>query len=150
MYSLISCYISARVTEIDKFQRAELISLKDSPVPLKKKVPYDQLRPYMTSELHDINTNDTTPLYDNITGTPNDVTPATNDVTPLTDDTTPQCNNTVTPPNDRDKAHTTKKNVKNKGASVVPTKSQRCKKNKNQAALHCAANPNPEKLAETI
>ena len=121
MYSLISFYISARVTEIDKFQRAELISLKDSAVPLKKKVPYDQLRPYMTSELHDINTNDTTPLYDNITGTPNDVTPATNDVTPLTDDTTPQCNNTVTaptcdtttPPNDRDKAHTTKQSKKN-------------------------------------
>ena len=42
------------------------------------------------------------------------------------------------------------KKIKNKGASVVPTKSERCKKKTNQAALHCAANPNPEKLAETM
>ena len=51
----------------DKFQRATLVCLKDGAVPLKKKVPYDQLRPYVTSELHDLNTDDITPPANNTT-----------------------------------------------------------------------------------
>ena len=46
-------FITIRVTEIDNMQRATLVPLKDDAAPLKKKVPYDQLRPYLTSELHD-------------------------------------------------------------------------------------------------
>lgn len=128
----------------------------------------------MTSELHEMNTNDTTPPFDGITETPNDSTPPmfdvppptndmtvpTNDVTTPTDDPTPQSNgtaptcDTTTPPNDRDKAHNSKtrkqseRKIKNKG--VVPTKSQRCKKDERQEVLHCAANANPEKLAATM
>ncbi|CAB3999210.1 Gypsy retrotransposon integrase 1 [Paramuricea clavata] len=41
-----------RVTEIDSSERATLIPLKDNATSLKKKVPYDQLRPYVVSELH--------------------------------------------------------------------------------------------------
>ena len=43
-----------RVNEIDNMQRATLAPLKENSLPLKSKVPYDQLRPYKTSELHDI------------------------------------------------------------------------------------------------
>ena len=35
-------------------QRATLAPFKDDAAPLKKKVPYDQLRPYKTSELHEM------------------------------------------------------------------------------------------------
>ncbi len=84
--------------EIDKFQRATLISLKDGAVPLKKKVPYDQLQPYVTSELHDLNTDDTTPptddtipSCDNTIPSCDNTTPPTHDTTLPTDDTTPPC-----------------------------------------------------------
>ena len=40
------------MTEIDSKQRVSLISLKDNAKPLKNKVPYDQLQPCITSELH--------------------------------------------------------------------------------------------------
>ena len=119
----------------------------------------------MTSELHEMNTNDTTPPFDSITQTPNDSTPTMFDVPPP--QLTWQCqlmmsphqlmtphhslmalHQHVTPPNDRDNAHNSKtrkqleRKIKNKG--VVPTKTQRCKKDECQEVLHCAANANPE------
>ena len=41
-----------RVAEIDALQRVTLVPLKENATALKKKVPYDQLQPYKTSELH--------------------------------------------------------------------------------------------------
>ena len=38
--------------EIDEFQRVTLSPWKQNSKPLKKKVPYEQLQPYFTSELH--------------------------------------------------------------------------------------------------
>ena len=68
-------------------------------MPLKKKVPYDQLRPYVTSELHDLNTDDTTSPTDDTTPPCDDTTPPTHDTTPPTHDTTPPTHDT-TPPTD--------------------------------------------------
>ena len=42
------------MVEIDEKQRVSLVSLKGNAVPLKKKVPYDQLQPYVNSQLHDM------------------------------------------------------------------------------------------------
>ena len=69
--------LSFRVTEIDKLQRATLVSLKDGAVPLKKKVPYDQLLPYTTSELH----NSTSPPADDDTLPPADTSPPADECT---------------------------------------------------------------------
>ena len=84
-------FITIRVTEIDNMLRATLVPLKDDAAPLKKKVPYDQLRPYLTSELHDgtspPDSKTTSPPQSNTTSPPQ-----------KSNTTSPTQSNTTTPP----------------------------------------------------
>ena len=79
-------------------QRATLAPFKDDAAPLKKKVPYHQLRPYKTSELHDMQKSeqneDLTSLSDNFASSSDSIqsfngTPpshTSNNTSPCTDD----------------------------------------------------------------
>ena len=79
-------------------QQVTLAPFKDDAAPLKKKVPYDQLRPYKTSELHDMQKSeqneDLTSLSDNFASSSDSIqsfngTPpshTSNNTSPCTDD----------------------------------------------------------------
>ena len=118
---VILSFYAVRVTEIDKTQRATLVPLKDGAVPLKKKVPYDQLQPYMTSKLHDVTgppCNNTPPPCDNIP-------PPCENIPPPCDNTPPPCEN-IPPPCDNN-APFANNNITNK---------KRAGKKQNKV-LHC-------------
>ena len=91
-------FITIRVTEIDNMQRATLVPLKDDTAPLKKKVPYDQLRPHLISELHDgtspPESKTTSPPQSNTTSPSKDDSPAlARDSPQLIHDSPPQSYN---------------------------------------------------------
>ncbi|XP_028404805.1 probable protein phosphatase DDB_G0282105 [Dendronephthya gigantea] len=96
------CWIGPyRIDDIDTSQRATLIPLKESALPLKNKVPYDQLRPYCTSRLHDdddsdntSSSNNTTPSTSNTSSSTSNTTPSTSNTSSSTSNTTPSTSNT--------------------------------------------------------
>ena len=71
-------------------QRATLVPFKDDAAPLKKKVPYDQLRPYKTSELHDMQKTEQNA----------DFSSSSDDIQSLLKGTSPPRSNTTSPCND--------------------------------------------------
>ena len=116
-------------------------------MPLKKKVAYDQLQPYVTSELHNIksHTNNTTPSYEH---------------TPPFDNAAPQCPNTKPSPDDTIpsagmvhngnafKGIDENAEVNNATTGKIHTKrSQKVANKQNSEELRCSANSNPGKLA---
>lgn len=162
--------LHTRVTEIDKNQRATLTPLNDGAVPLKTKVPYDQLRPYMTSELHDFAQQEThvpsrchnTPPHAPISNIDvhNDtiINTNTNKVDTTTNKVDTTINTVNTTANTVDSTANTVDTVSNKikaNSNKVDTTTNKVKskntvgKNKRNI-LHCAANANPEKLVSTI
>ena len=99
--------------QIDKAQRVTLIPVKEGPLPLKTKVPYDQLLPYTVSDLHDrtteplnvdpvftLETNPASPCDTN-SAPPGDTNPAspcdTNSVPPGDTNPAPQCDSNPAP-----------------------------------------------------
>ena len=110
------CY---RVMEIGKSQRATLVPLKENALPLKNKIPYDQLLPYVTSELHNIQhtqqetdtllssddnippscDNDVPPSCDNIPPSCDNIPPSCDNIPPSFDNIPPSCDNDIPPDN---------------------------------------------------
>ena len=89
------CY---RVMEIGKSQRATLVPLKENALPLKNKIPYDQLLPYVTSELHNIQ--HTQQETDTLLSCDDNIPPSCdNDVPPSCDNIPPSCDNDIPPDN---------------------------------------------------
>ena len=78
-------------------QRATLVPFKDDAAPLKKKVPYDQLRPYKTSELHDMQK---TEQNADFSSSSDDFLSSSDDIQSLFEGTSPPRSNTTSPCND--------------------------------------------------
>ncbi len=166
---VILSFYAVRVTEIDKMQRATLVPLKDGAVPLKKKVPYDQLQPYMTSELHDVTgppCNNTPPPCDSSAPPCDNIPPPCDNIPPPCDNAPPPCDNTL-PPCDNtlppcDYIPPPCENIPPPCDNIPPpcdnnapfsnnniTNKKRAGKKQNKV-LHCHANANPAKLVSTI
>ena len=116
-------------------------------MPLKKKVPYDQLRPYVTSELHNIksHTNNTTPSHEDTPPFDN-AAPQCPDTTPLPDDTIPSAG--IVHNGNTFKGIDKNAEVNNTTTGKIHAKrSQKVANKQNSEVLHCSANSNPGKLA---
>ena len=102
--------------QIDKAQRVTLIPVKEGALPLKTKVPYDQLLPYTVSDLHDrateplnvnpvftLETNPASPCDTN-SALPGDTNPAspcdTNSASPCDSNSAPPGDTNSVPPGD--------------------------------------------------
>ena len=116
-------------------------------MPLKKKVPYDQLRPYVTSELHNIksHTKNTTPSYEDIPLFDNAV-PQCADTTPLPDDTIPSADIVYNGNTFKDIDKNAEVNNTTTG-KIHAKRSQKVANKQNSEVLRCSANSNPGKLA---
>ena len=171
-------FITIRVTEIDNMQqRATLVPLKDDAAPLKKKVPYDQLRPYLTSELHDgtsppesnttsppqkSNTtsppqksNTTSPPQSNTTSPPNDDSPVlARDSPQLIHDSPPQSSNgedKIVKNKTNDKINNNNNQTGHNRANKNNTNNNKLKKDcKPNGVWKCTANGSPDNLVSTI
>jgi hypothetical protein len=78
-------------------QRATLVPFKDDAAPLKKKVSYDQLRPYKTNELHDMQK---TEQNADFSSSSDDFLSSSDDIQSLFEGTSPPRSNTTSPCND--------------------------------------------------
>ena len=78
-------------------QRATLVPFKDDAAPLKKKVPYDQLRPYKTSELHDMQK---TEQNTDFSSPSDEFSSSSDDIQSLFEGTSPPRSSTRSPCND--------------------------------------------------
>ena len=158
------------MTKIDKSQRATLIPVKENAVPLKNKVPYDQLRPYVTSELHEdtppctndsepfpndlaSSTNDSEPFPNDLASSINDPEPFPNNLAASTNDLESFSNNPATSTNDQDLPPlsdvTPPCNI-DKPPSSIKHGSKIKYLAKPRKTLYCVANTKPEKLVSTI
>ena len=155
-------------------QRATLAPFKDDAAPLKKKAPYDQLKPYKTSKLHDMQKSEQneelTSLSDNFSsssdstqsfnGTPPSHT--SNNTSPCDDSpilihsSPPQShssnNGTDSNKTDHNKANDIKADNDNSNSvALAQGNSKKLKRGcKPNDVWKCTANKNPEKLVMSI
>ena len=118
----------------------------------------------MTSELHEMNTNDTKPPFDSITETPNDSTPPMFDVPPQTSNVTVPTNDVttlmtphhslmalhqyVTPPHNQSSQFQDQKQSERTKVLYPQSHKAAKKQTSGSVALYCKCNP--ENLAATI
>ena len=126
-------------------QRATLVPFKDDAAPLKKKVPYDQLRPYKTSELHDMQK---TEQNTDFSSPSDEFSSSSDDIQSLFEGTSPPCSNTTSPCNDDSLIL-----IHDSPPLTNDNKTDHKKTNDNKADHNkwkCTANGNPEELLLTI
>ena len=152
-------FITIRVIEIDNMQRVTLVPLKDDAAPLKKKVPYDQLRPYLTSELHDgtspPESKATSPTQRNTTSpSKDDSRVLARDSPQLIHDSPPQSYNgedETIKNKTNDKINNSNNQTGHNRANKNNTNNNKLKKDrKPNGVWKCTANGNPDNLVSTI
>ena len=146
-------------------QRATLVPFKDDAAPLKKKVPYDQLRPYKTSELHGMqnteqntdfssSSDDIQSLFEGTSPPRSNTTSACNDNSPkLIHDSLPLTNNKTNDnkTNDNKTDHSKTDNDFSNTAAPAKGNSKKLKRGcRPNDVWKCTANGNPEELVLTI